>query len=120
MAFQLADDVIDYTSSEDAMGKAKGVDLQEGKLTLPLILALSRADDSEQKIVNNALIGDRVDAEILVSINEIIKKYNGFEETYDLAKDYINRAKQSLSLFRESIEKDILLSIADYVIYRDR
>jgi len=120
MAFQLADDVLDYTSSEDVFGKLKGIDLQEGKLTLPLILALKFANEDESQIMRNALLGERLEQEVFQKVQDIIKKYKGFEQTYDLAQDYINRAKESLSPFRVSIEKDILLSIADYVTARDR
>lgn len=119
MAFQLADDVIDYTSSEDIMGKAKGLDLQEGKLTLPLIIALSSATEDERKFIYNALLGDRLEPDIFLQIQGIIKKYRGFDQTYALARDHVDRAKGHISLFRESIEKDILLSLADYVINRD-
>jgi len=120
MAFQLADDVLDYTSSEDVFGKLKGIDLQEGKLTLPLILALKFANEEESQIMRNALLGERLEQEVFQKVQDIIKKYKGFEQTYELAQDYINRAKESLSPFRVSIEKDILLSIADYVTARDR
>jgi len=120
MAFQLADDVLDYTSSEDVFGKAKGIDLQEGKLTLPLILSFKQATDEETQIIKNALLGDRLEKETFKAVHEIIKKYNGFERTYELAQDYINRAKESLSPFRTSIEKDILLALADFVTTRDR
>lgn len=120
MAFQLADDVLDYTSSEDVSGKTMGIDLKEGKLTLPLIIALKHASDSEAQIIKNALIGDRLEKETFLNVQEVIKKYNGFEKTYDLAHDYINRAKASLSPFRTSIEKDILLATAEFVTTRDR
>lgn len=120
MAFQLADDVLDYTSSEDVFGKAKGIDLQEGKLTLPLIIALKLASEEESQLIKNALLGERVEKEIFQQVQEIIKKYKGFQKTYQLAQDYINQAKDSLSPFRTSIEKDILLSLADYVTIRDQ
>jgi octaprenyl-diphosphate synthase len=120
MAFQLADDVLDYTSSEEVFGKANGIDLQEGKLTLPLIIALKQADDGEIQTIKKAVMGDKLEKDTFVKIHGIIKKYRGFESTYDLARSYIGRAKESLSPFRSSIEKDILLLIADYVIARDR
>lgn len=120
MAFQLADDVLDYTSSEDVFGKANGIDLQEGKLTLPLIIALSKADATESQIIKKAIMGETLEKKTFIDVTGIIKKYSGFEETYGRAKKYIDAAKDALKPFRSSIEKDILLSIADYVIARDR
>ncbi|MBF0104820.1 MAG: polyprenyl synthetase family protein [Deltaproteobacteria bacterium] len=119
MAFQLADDVLDYTSSEEVFGKAMGVDLQEGKLTLPLITALGFASEAEALVIKNALLGKRLEHELFLEVKNIIKKYNGFELTFELARDHINKAKQSLTPFRDSIEKDILLTIADYVVTRN-
>lgn len=119
MAFQLADDVLDYTSTEDVFGKASGIDLQEGKLTLPLIIALNDAKSDEAQVIKNALLSERLEKEPFNQVREIINKYKGFEQTYDLAREYISRAKESLSPFRASIEKDILLSIADYVVARN-
>lgn len=120
MAFQLADDALDYMASEDVFGKASGIDLQEGKLTMPLIVAVKQATQEEQKLIKNALLSDKVDAETFKAVYQIIKKYDGFEKTYELAKDFIMRAKKSLGPFRHSIEKEILLSLADYVVERDR
>lgn len=120
MAFQLADDVLDYTSSEDVFGKANGIDLQEGKLTLPLIITLGRATHDESQIIRNALLSERLEKQVFLKVQDVIKKYDGFNETYALAREFINTAKASLAPFRASIEKDVLLSIADYVIERDR
>lgn len=119
MAFQLADDVLDYVSSEDVFGKTQGIDLQEGKLTLPLITALNRATVAETQVIKSALVSDNLDAQKLLDVKGIITKYHGFEETRELAKSYIVKAKESLTVFRSSIEKDILLSLADYVIERN-
>lgn len=120
MAFQLADDVLDYVSSEDVFGKAKGIDLQEGKLTLPLIIALRDANEKEVQIIKNTLIAEKLESQRFIEVQNIINKYRGFEQTYELASAYIQKAKDSLSVFRSSIEKDVLLSIANYVIERDK
>ena len=118
MVFQLADDVLDYTSSEDVFGKAEGVDLREGKLTLPLILSLKRATPEEVQVLKNAVLAESVDHATFSQVRQIIMKYDGFKDTLELAQDYIMRAKESLSPFKASLEKDMLLSLADYVIDR--
>ncbi|MBU0507090.1 polyprenyl synthetase family protein [bacterium] len=120
MAFQLADDVLDYTSSEDVFGKTKGVDLREGKLTLPLIRSMGRANEEEVQILKNAIIAESLDQETFTQVKDLIIRYDGFKDTQELARDYIVRAKESLSPFRASLEKDILLSLADYVVHRER
>jgi geranylgeranyl pyrophosphate synthase len=56
----------------------------------------------------------------LQEINDIITKYDGFKETYETARRYVDLAKEQLAVFRPSIEKDILLYTADYVLKRDR
>jgi octaprenyl-diphosphate synthase len=119
MAFQLADDILDYTSSEDIFGKTNGIDLQEGKLTLPLILSLKQASEAEAKIMKSALMAERVEKDLFGQVYAIIKKYGGFEATFDLARDYVEKAKAQLIPFRASLEKDILLALADYVLERD-
>ena len=120
MAFQLADDALDYLSKEDVFGKASGKDLQEGKLTLPLIVAMEKANKEEAQFLKNALLSDRLERDVFLKVIEIVKAYHGFDETYELAKKYIVKAKASLNPFRPSIEKDILLSLADYVVTREK
>lgn len=120
MAFQLADDVLDYTSSDDIMGKASGIDLKEGKLTLPLIVAMQKCNEDDCQMIRNALLGEKLSEEDFVRIKQVIVDCGGFEETYDLARQYIEKAKESLKPFRSSMEKDILLSAADFVVSRDR
>lgn len=119
MAFQLADDVLDYTSSEDVFGKASGIDLQEGKLTLPLIVALESATAEEAQLIRSSLVSERVEKDAFQAILQVIHRYRGFEKTYDLARDYIETAKRSLTPYRSSFEKDILLTIADFVVSRN-
>lgn len=120
MAFQLADDALDYTSTEEVFGKESGIDLQEGKLTLPLLVAIKRATPEEQQTIKNALMAERPDKSVFQGIQSIIEKYKGFNETYKAAERYVSLAKEALAVFRPSIEKDILLYTADYVISRDR
>lgn len=120
MAFQLSDDALDYTATEDVFGKESGIDLQEGKLTLPLLVANKRATAEECQIIKTALLSDKIEKSVFQEINDIITKYDGFKETYEAARRYVDLAKEQLAAFRPSIEKDILLYTADYVLQRDR
>lgn len=118
IAFQLIDDVLDYSSVEEEFGKANGTDLKEGKLTLPLIYALKKSNDEEGRFIKNAVIADETNPETFNQILEIIGKYNGLRETASLARSFIEKAKEQLQAFKPSLEKDTLMTIADYVICR--
>lgn len=119
IAFQLSDDVLDYESEEEKFGKHKGGDLREGKLTLPLIVALRRANAADAHIIKDTLLSGRIESERLKTIVEIIQKHDGLQETRRLAKQYVEKAKAHLDIFKPSLEKESLLALADYVIERD-
>ncbi|MDT8317105.1 MAG: polyprenyl synthetase family protein [bacterium] len=119
IAFQLMDDSMDYVSNEKDFGKTIGTDLQEGKVTLPVIKALSECTDEERLTLKGLLDSDSVNKSDFDLALELINKYAGIEYTVSKAKDYVSRAKDSLDLFADSAIKDALLEMADYVIERD-
>ena len=118
VAFQMADDLLDYTADTTVLGKAIGTDLKEGKLTLPVIYALNRAVGEDRKQME-IIIGDN---DITVSDFEtvlgLIKKYGGIEYTRDRARDHIEQAKKRLEIFSASKTRTLLKQIADYVLER--
>ena len=118
MAFQLMDDVLDYSSTKEEFGKVQGTDLKEGKMTLPLIIALRQCSEAEGQLIRNSLVTGEVDTSAFSQVLQIIEKYNGFKETAALAQSYIAKARKELEAFRPSLEKDTLLALADYVVYR--
>ncbi len=118
IAFQLSDDVLDYIAEEDRFGKAPGTDLKEGKLTLPLITALRHCSNDERRLIKDALITQSVDEQRLQDIIAIINRYEGLETTLKLAKAYVKRAQEALSLFKPCIEKEALLTLANFVLER--
>ena len=119
IAFQMADDLLDYTSDTSILGKEVGADLKEGKLTLPVIYSLKKAD-SEDRIIMEKIITDKNfsfnDFELLI---ELLKKYGGLEYTKKLASKYIEKAKNSILFFEPSATKELLLNIADYALVRE-
>lgn len=119
IAFQLIDDVLDYTSDEVTFGKTQGIDLREGKLTLPLILVLKRATEEEKGIIKNALVADEIEESLFQQVAKIIQKYDGIRETNKLAQSYVQKAKDSLSPFKPTLEKETLMAITDYVVLRN-
>lgn len=120
VAFQLADDVLDYEADEAVFGKTAGTDLREGKLTLPLLVALKRCDAAEASLIKNAIISDRLEEARFQEVVSLVQKYNGIAYTLDLAKSYIAKTKESLKPFKPSIEKESLVALADYVIERNK
>lgn len=117
VAFQLADDVLDYVSDED-FGKTQGTDLREGKLTLPLLTALRHCSNDERRLIKDVLIAESLDDARLRDVIGVINRYGGIENTLNHAKDYVQKAKDALDPFKPSMEKEALLTLASYVIDR--
>jgi octaprenyl-diphosphate synthase len=118
MAFQLADDYLDYVSNEDQFGKTRGKDLREGKLTLPLIVALRQASNGETRIIKEALLAERLDEMRFKEVLSILEKFKALEYTRERAFEFSQKAKQDLSIFKASLAKESLLALADYFVYR--
>ncbi len=120
IAFQLVDDCLDYTSTNESLGKTIGTDLREGKVTLPLILAMARASEKERKRVQEIVLSDTIAQSDFNDVQQIIQNYKGVEDTLTLAKNHITLAKEQLRLFPKKIERDTLATLADYIVQRDR
>jgi octaprenyl-diphosphate synthase len=118
LAFQMADDLLDYTVDSTLLGKEVGADLQEGKLTLPVIYALKAASARDRGQMVNIIKQDsfsRTDFTILI---DFLNKYGGIAHTHQLATQHIDRAKKSLSIFEPSETREIMLDVADYTLAR--
>ena len=118
IAFQLRDDFLDYTGSEEEFGKPVGKDLQEGKITLPLIHALQSSNDGDRQRLVELITSDRNYDQIFAKVKKIIQDYQGLDYTEKLANHHIAEAKSALSIFAESSTRQSLLEIAEYVVSR--
>jgi octaprenyl-diphosphate synthase len=118
IAFQLRDDFLDYTGSEAEFGKPVGKDLQEGKITLPLIRALQSSDNKDRHRLVDLITSDSIQEETFAEVKQIIKRYEGLDYTDQLANHYITEAKSALAIFPPSPTRESLLEIADYVVVR--
>ncbi len=118
IAFQLADDVLDYVSVEAEFGKEKGVDLKEGKITLPLLYALERCTPAEREVIRDGTISARRDS--FLKVLEVLKKYGAIDYALGLAARRSADARQSLAALPESPAKAALLKLGDYVIQRKK
>jgi len=119
LAFQLMDDALDYTAEAEKLGKALGKDLDEGKLTLPLIHLLENCPDDVAKRVKGIIESDELAKDDLAFVIGEMEKYKSIDYTVDRAKGLIERAKGRLDVFAPSPHKDALYTIADYFIERD-
>jgi octaprenyl-diphosphate synthase len=120
MAFQLIDDSLDYTGSEQEVGKPVLNDLREGKLTMPLLLALPKASREERDRVAAVLRERDFKSVEPAEILSIVDRYDAIPETRDLARDYAGAARVALGGFPDSEAKDGLLLATESVIDRIR
>lgn len=117
-AFQMIDDTLDYVAQEEDFGKAVGKDLDEGKLTLPLIRTLSRCKNSERAEAITVLKNAERDDRALAGILNLIERYDGIPYAMGQAESYIAEAKGLLDVFPDLPARGALLAIADFVISR--
>jgi len=118
MAFQLIDDLLDYNSDEDTLGKPVLKDLEEGKTTLPIIYLLQRADSAEQEFIRGVVANRDFTPKNKSRIIELVHSYETLEDVVKLAMEYSLQAKQALSDFPDSIYREALLRFPEFVIDR--
>jgi octaprenyl-diphosphate synthase len=118
IAFQLIDDNLDYTSNEEQFGKKIGIDLHDGKITLPLIFTLNHCNQKERESIQKTVESHPITKEDFFRVVKIIEKYDGVQYTWKKAKRYVENAKRHLHLFPNSREKEALCELADYVLQR--
>ncbi len=119
-AFQLTDDILDYTADIKEFGKKVGNDLREGKVTLPLIHTLNQINDRDHRLLKETLLKDHIGQDDFIAVRKLIEKYGGFDYAYARAQESSKKATESLSIFPPSPTKDILLGAAEYILTRRR
>jgi octaprenyl-diphosphate synthase len=119
MAFQLIDDLLDYTASERILGKPVLKDLEEGRVTLPITYLLERATNREQDFVRRVIKERDLTAENRRRIIELVSRYETGFDVRRLAERFADAAKASLADFPDSVYKDALLRIPDFVMTRE-
>lgn len=119
MAFQLVDDVLDFTAREKTLGKPVGGDLREGKVTLPLVYALDQASADERRLVENILRRRDYDEVSFTRILALIEKYNGIDRVKERAQAFTEKSRRIIGEFPESPYQRALLSVTELVTERD-
>lgn len=119
MAFQLVDDVLDFTASERVLGKPVGNDLREGKVTLPLIYALGAATPEEREMVARVLADRHYDNVSFSTVQTIVKRYDGIARAKARAQEFTEKARSMMLSFPESPYQRALYAVTDLVTERD-
>jgi octaprenyl-diphosphate synthase len=118
VAFQLVDDVLDYSAQQEALGKTVGDDFRDGKITLPVVLAYQRGDGEEQRFWRRTLedcVQEEGDLERAI---QLLRRHGTLRETLARAARYAAEARDALHLFAASPERDALAEVADFCIER--
>jgi octaprenyl-diphosphate synthase len=119
LAFQLTDDVLDFTSSEDVLGKPTGSDLREGKVTLPLIYLLRRCRPDESHKVATVLEEGGFFSVQFGEIVELVERHGTLQAARDKAQEFAARARGSLDGLPQSPYRDALRSLPENIVDRE-
>ncbi|KZX16389.1 short chain isoprenyl diphosphate synthase IdsA [Methanobrevibacter filiformis] len=120
LAFQIRDDYLDLVSDEESLGKPVGSDIVEGKMTLIVVNALEKASADDKNKLIAILENDNSSPSDVDTALNIFEKYGSLEYSNNLAKEYVNNAKELLDLLPDSDYKNALKLIADYVLDRKK
>lgn len=127
LIFQIKDDVLDYSDTEDAIGKPTMGDIRDGKATLPLLMALDRAEKDEaahirdiaEELAEHAtILSDSSQHEIEEELRSFVIKYDGVRYAYQKMREHKAKALQALTALRDSDSKQSLSALLDYITSR--
>jgi octaprenyl-diphosphate synthase len=117
-AFQITDDTLDYVAEQEEFGKAIGKDLEEGKMTLPLIRTLKKCAPEEKLLIRRVIENHDRSAQDMADIVSLIHRYDGINYSLNKAKTCIDEGKGFLEAFDPSEAREALMAISDYIIER--
>ena len=120
MAFQIVDDLLDFTGDEEALGKPIGGDLREGKMTLPVIHLLARADADTATLIRKIVNERTVTVEEWRDLRAMLTATRSIDHARTTAVEFVERAKKALCVFPAGASRDALMFLPDYVLSRDR
>ena len=118
IAFQLVDDAIDYDSDSAEMGKGRGDDFRDGKMTLPVILAYARGNEDERRFWRDAIAGFSTSDEDLAHAVELIGRHGAVDATRERARLYSQRAIDAIAGFPASEARSAMAEAAEFAVSR--
>jgi octaprenyl-diphosphate synthase len=118
IAFQLVDDAIDYDSESSEMGKGKGDDFRDGKMTLPVILAYARGNEEERSFWRDAIAGFCTEDEDLAHAVDLINRHGAVEATRERARLYAQRAIDAIAVFPAGEARSAMAEAAEFAVSR--
>ena len=120
IAFQLADDTLDYAADGDRLGKTLGQDLRQGKATLPLLHLLQHCTDHDRDMIGNRMETRTLSEEDLHRILNLMQEFGSIAYSMDRARAFVAAAKRDLDVFEDGTPKRALSIAAEYMVTRDR
>ncbi len=118
MAFQIADDALDYFSTKNVFGKEIGKDFDEGKTTLPLIIIFQRANNEERNFLKQIFKKKRRNEDDFSETLALINKYKAIQASFEKAEYFVNVSYNALGIFQQSEEKAILQNLTGFSLNR--
>lgn len=118
IAFQMADDLLDYTADVETMGKKPGADIREGKLTLPLIHSLANASPEDTSMMEKMIKSPDFKEQEFQLLRQKLNQYGGIDYTRERAADHIAQAQKCLDAFPPSESKEIMTMLAEFALCR--
>jgi octaprenyl-diphosphate synthase len=116
--YQLVDDALDYSGGADTMGKNRGDDFREGKITLPVVLAYRRGNEEERGFWRRVMEeGEQRDGDFEQAI-ELMGRHGALVDSHERARHYGAVARDALGLFPDGQEKRALLGVVDFCVER--
>ena len=118
LAFQIADDALDYFSSKTIFGKEIGKDFYEGKTTLPLIIIFQRANSEERSFLKEIFKKKKRNEDDFSETLALINKYKAVEASFKRAEYFVNVSYDALGIFQNSEEKKVLQNLTAFSLNR--
>jgi octaprenyl-diphosphate synthase len=119
MAFQIVDDVLDLTASEEILGKPVASDLREGKATMAVLHALERCAPAERETIESVLSNGGFNGITLADIVAILNRNGSIDAAYARAVEFSNKAREAICAFPDSETKRVLLWVPEFVVGRE-
>lgn len=120
LAFQMVDDVLDYASDPQDLGKAVGTDLAEGKTTLPLLIAMERSGAGDRSRITRILASEEASDDDHAWVHDLLAGTGALDDTRKRAQTYIEEACGRISIFEPTETRDRLMGLARYILERKK